>query len=156
MPPHGVCVALLLLLAARASSLLPQHQLISGPVVGRTHNPLRHVNVQHARWHSQGGASAAHVEVVPTVLVHSGQWVTVTWGGLEDPTYDDFLAVYLGDADVTTSAPAKFKLCAAASEQHITMGSGATRCTGGRAVGSPGAQVVALRHGHNGFTRVRP
>ncbi|KAG2446949.1 hypothetical protein HYH02_008103 [Chlamydomonas schloesseri] len=57
----------------------------------------------------------------------SGEWFTVTWTGVDNPAYDDWLAVVVpADADLTATAPSKWKF-AAADPLHVIAGNGTTR-----------------------------
>lgn len=86
------------------------------------HNPLEHFIVNNAALDFD---SKAQIAVNTSWLDHSGQWVEVTWQGVPFPSYDDYIALYPDGADVTATAPIKFKLAAGISS-HVLTGAGAT------------------------------
>lgn len=86
-------------------------------------NPLDHFVTAAARVGLDG---SIHLRVNDTVLRGVSQWVTVSWGGVPWPTWDDYIALYPAGADVHATAPIKFKL-AASSPSHLPLGSGSAR-----------------------------
>jgi hypothetical protein len=51
----------------------------------------------------------------------------VSWSGVKQPKFDDWIAVYVpADADPSQTAPAKYQLCALDAD-HIYHGRGRTR-----------------------------
>lgn len=57
-----------------------------------------------------------------------GEWFDVAWGGVPDPSYEDWVALVVpADADLSRTAPAKWKF-AAMSPTHLTDGAGNLRC----------------------------
>uniref|UniRef100_A0A7R9UZ11 Purple acid phosphatase n=1 Tax=Chlamydomonas euryale TaxID=1486919 RepID=A0A7R9UZ11_9CHLO len=97
------------------------------------HNPLHAFNTAAAVWQAPAagrgrGGPSPEVRVSPDVLDSSGTWVTVAWNGLEQPDFDDFVAVYVpAGADIAKTSPAKFTFCAGADAGHLVNGSGTLR-----------------------------
>jgi acid phosphatase type 7 len=72
-------------------------------------------------------SSSVSVSVAPTTLTQSGEWVTVSWSGVDSPAWDDYLALYVpATANLSHTAPIKYKH-AARSPTHLASGSGALR-----------------------------
>ena len=50
-----------------------------------------------------------------TLLTHSGDWVTVTWANVDNPSPEDWIGVYSppvsGTIDAKHHAPIKFQVC---------------------------------------------
>ncbi|KAG2432271.1 hypothetical protein HXX76_009189 [Chlamydomonas incerta] len=93
--------------------------------VGELHQPLERLRV-----------AAVTQQLDDKIQIHvdrqelkdgSGEWFTVTWTGVDGPAYDDWLAVVVpADADLSVTAPAKWKF-AAADPLHVIAGNGTTR-----------------------------
>ena len=75
---------------------------------------------------SKGGTGMIAVSLLPTVVVvsfninttlltHSGDWVTVTWANVDNPSPEDWIGVYSppvsGTIDAKHHAPIKFQVC---------------------------------------------
>ncbi|KAG1654908.1 hypothetical protein FOA52_003150 [Chlamydomonas sp. UWO 241] len=89
-------------------------------------NSLHSFNVGAARWDSKAGGASLHLDAQR--LLASGDWVTATWAGIENPDYDDMIAVYVpAHADITATAPAKFVFAAGADPGHVVNGGGSVR-----------------------------
>ncbi|KXZ48677.1 hypothetical protein GPECTOR_26g580 [Gonium pectorale] len=57
----------------------------------------------------------------------AGEWFTVSWAGVPDPKYDDWIAVVVpANASLSETAPAKWKF-AAGDPGHVTSGAGSLR-----------------------------
>ncbi|KAG2498630.1 hypothetical protein HYH03_003377 [Edaphochlamys debaryana] len=53
-----------------------------------------------------------------------GEWFTVSWSGVEDPRFDDWVALIVSDqANTTQTAPVKWKFCAG-DPSHLLNGTG--------------------------------
>ncbi|KAF5834534.1 Metallo-dependent phosphatase-like protein [Dunaliella salina] len=89
------------------------------------HQPLNAINVGATKLDLLPGV---HMRVSTTTLQSGrGTWVEVSWDGLKDPKYDDWIALYVpAHADLTSIAPAKFQY-AFYSRTHIRHGSGMLR-----------------------------
>lgn len=61
-----------------------------------------------------GGGGNLTLTVNTTSLAHSGDWVTVTWRNVHNPTSSDWIGVYLptvsGTIDAKNHAPIKFQV----------------------------------------------
>jgi hypothetical protein len=86
-------------------------------------NPLDHFAVGNAHVAID---DAIHISADTPVLTTNGQWVEVTWSGVELPAFDDYVAVYEAGADPRHTAPIKFQL-AARSPGYLTLGLGSTK-----------------------------
>lgn len=61
-------------------------------------------------------------------LQHSGQWVNVTWKGVQDPQDDDFIALYApAIVSIHETNPVKYQW-AVKSASHRRSGAGSIRC----------------------------
>jgi hypothetical protein len=86
-----------------------------------TENPLEKINVSATRILLE---DQIVLDVNSTTLEHSGQWFTVTWSNVPNPSFADWIALMVpAGADMSTTAPAKYKV-AASSPTHIRTGAG--------------------------------
>lgn len=114
----GLVAALQVLLVATPDAPAP---LPNNAGSGRQ-NPLEYFRSNHATLRIESNVS---VRTNITSIKRSGEWVSVSWSGVQFPTYDDLIAVYPAHAEVKSTAPIKFKM-AASSPSHILLGSGST------------------------------
>ena len=108
-----LCLVLLL-------ALLPARSLAAGHL----HNPLHAFRADRA---SRRPDPEVLLSAAPLQLEQSGDWVTVSWSGVHEPSYDDRLVLVVpADADLSETAPAKIRSC---SEDATFMetGGGSTR-----------------------------
>lgn len=60
-------------------------------------------------------------------LEHSGQWMDISWHGVDDPQDDDYIALYVpADARVYETSPVKYQWAVKAST-HRNEGAGSLR-----------------------------
>lgn len=106
-----------------------------------SHNPLECIGaVTVSGAHHEPGID---MRLNSTELTAPGQWFEVSWEGVEQPSYADWIGLWVpAHANVTATAPAKFKI-AASSPTHIMHGRGSLTCAlfgfllfGGWGVGS--------------------
>jgi hypothetical protein len=84
-------------------------------------HPLDEVLVHMVRVKSHASIT---MKINSTVLEKSGQWFEVSWEGVPDPDFGDWIALYVpAEADFTQTAPAKYQL-ATSSLSHMKDGSG--------------------------------
>jgi hypothetical protein len=91
-----------------------------------THNPLELIKLHAA---SQALESSIVLQLNSTVLEagHSHQWFELTWSGVQQPSYADWLGLIVpAGADITKTAPAKYQI-AAMDNNHIRKGEGRLR-----------------------------
>ncbi|GFR45131.1 hypothetical protein Agub_g6511 [Astrephomene gubernaculifera] len=95
-----------------------------GSVAG-LHQPLERLRVPAVK---QRLDSQIRIQSDRQVLERgAGEWFTVSWSGVSDPMYDDWIAVVVpADANLTQTAPAKWKF-AAGDPHHVLTGSGSLR-----------------------------
>lgn len=90
-------------------------------------NVMHRFNVAAVKW-TMNNPSTPSMSVFPDALVSSGSWFSVTWSGVENPNYDDFVALYVpADANISAVAPVKMQFCAQANADHVLTGSGVAR-----------------------------
>jgi len=70
--------------------------------------------------------NAISVSASPAALQASGDWVTVTWSGVENPDKNDFIGVYSQTPVNLSITPTKYRLCSA-SPSHLSTGSGSLK-----------------------------
>lgn len=58
-----------------------------------------------------------------TSISGAAQWVSVSWSGVQFPSYEDLIALYPDGADPSATAPIKFKL-ASRCPSHLSLGVG--------------------------------
>ncbi|GIL96226.1 hypothetical protein Vretimale_2087 [Volvox reticuliferus] len=89
------------------------------------HQPLERLKV-----HAVKQSLDHEIKITPDRLVlarGSGEWFTVSWSGVADPKYDDWIALVVpADANLTETSPSKWKF-AAGDPQHVVTGSGSLR-----------------------------
>jgi len=67
------------------------------------------------------------VSVTPTMLNNTGEWVTVSFSGVENPNINDYIAAYSpSNVDITTTSPIKYQY-ANVSKTYLESGSGSIR-----------------------------
>uniref|UniRef100_A0A383VVS5 Purple acid phosphatase n=1 Tax=Tetradesmus obliquus TaxID=3088 RepID=A0A383VVS5_TETOB len=88
-----------------------------------THNPLERIKLYAA---SHAPESSIVLRLNSTVLEagHSHQWFELSWSGVQQPSYADWLGLIVpAGADITKTAPAKYQI-AAMDKNHVKRGEG--------------------------------
>lgn len=89
-----------------------------------SHNALEKFqvrNIQHKLHHN------VRVDASITKLEHQGQWMNVSWDGVQDPQDDDYIALYVpASASVYETSPVKYHW-AVEARTHRTEGAGSLR-----------------------------
>ncbi|EFJ46276.1 hypothetical protein VOLCADRAFT_105635 [Volvox carteri f. nagariensis] len=89
------------------------------------HQPLERLRVHAVK---QRLDPKIHIQLDRQFLERgSGDWFNVSWSGVTDPRYDDWIALVApSDANLSETAPAKWKF-AAGDPKHVITGSGSLR-----------------------------
>ena len=92
--------------------------------VPEMHNALEKFNIRNLQ-HTLHIGLRLSADV--TELKQSGDWINVSWQGVQDPQDDDYIALYApADADVYKTSPVKYQWAARASS-HRAEGAGSIR-----------------------------
>ena len=92
--------------------------------VHSSHNALESFSVRNIQ---QQPHDDLRLSTSITNLKHSGQWVNVTWHGVQDPQDDDYIALYVpAKASVYETSPVKYQW-AVTAPTHRTQGAGILR-----------------------------
>jgi hypothetical protein len=91
---------------------------------GDLHNPLHAFQATRAL---QRPDPSVYLHAAPLQLKQSGEWVTVSWSGLRNPSFDDHLVLVVpAEASLSETAPAKFRSCSE-DKGFLETGSGSIR-----------------------------
>ena len=111
------CTCLALVSGERQDSAI-EHQ--------KRENALEVISIQNAE--DRVGFHPVKIDVNVTEIEGKEAWVKVSWRGVENPQFDDWLGVLApANAKVKHTTPVKYKLAAVAST-HFDTGSGSTTC----------------------------
>lgn len=92
--------------------------------VHSSHNALESFSVRNIQ---QQPHDDSRLSTSITNLKHSGQWVNVSWHGVQDPQDDDYIALYVpANASVYETSPVKYQW-AVTAPTHRTEGAGSLR-----------------------------
>jgi hypothetical protein len=88
-------------------------------------HPLDYVVVERVMHLKDSGVT---LTVNSTQLTRSGQWFEVTWDGVPEPSFNDWIGLYVpASADVTSISPAKYKMASSVAS-HLSEGRGVMLC----------------------------
>jgi len=76
---------------------------------------------------AEHGGDYVRLDAEPPILQRSGDWLTLSWSGVEDPSSDDWVAVYVMPfQSLRDTSPVKYQY-ANQSATHLTEGKGSLR-----------------------------
>lgn len=88
------------------------------------HQPLERINVERIVHQPEPGIQ---IRLDSTSLKESGQWIEVSWQGVNAPSIRDWIALWVpASANFSQTAPSKWRL-AAESLSHLSTGTGRHR-----------------------------
>ena len=100
------------------------HHAVRAGDVPEMHNALEKFNIRNLQHALHTGL---HLSANVTELQHSGDWIDVSWQGVQDPQDDDYVALYApADANVYKTSPVKYQW-AVKAPSHRAEGAGSIR-----------------------------